>query len=216
MPRLAPSILSADFGRLERDLSEIEEAGAQLVHIDVMDGHFVPNITIGPMVVKAVHAYSELPLDVHLMIDNPEIYLDAFIEAGASQITFHAEATNHAHRLTEHLREAGVRPGIAINPGTPVCVLDSIINWVDYVLVMSVNPGFGGQAFIPGSIQKIAHTRDLIQKMNPEVGIEVDGGITVANASAVIEAGADDLVAGSAVFGGDDTRAAVRSFLEIF
>ena len=199
MPRLAPSILSADFGRLESDLRAVEGAGAGMIHIDVMDGHFVPNITIGPIIVKAVRRYTKLPLDVHLMISDPEKYLDAFVEAGASSITFHAEATAHGHRLAQRIRDAGLGAGIAINPGTPVGALDGIVDFVDYVLVMSVNPGFGGQSFIPDSIAKIAETRELIKNVNPAVEIEVDGGITPDNARAVIDAGADDLV-GTAVF----------------
>ena len=216
MPRLAPSILSADFGRLAAELQAIEEAGAQIVHIDVMDGHFVPNITIGPLIVKAAKKYTDLPLDVHLMISEPERYLDDFIEAGASWLTFHMEATNHAHRLVEHIKGAGVRAGVSINPGTPVGSLDAILKYVDYVLVMTVNPGFGGQSFIDGSLDKIAAVRDLIEATNPAVEIEVDGGVSIANAADIIAAGAETLVAGSAVFGANDVAGAVRGFLDIF
>jgi len=216
MPRLAPSILSADFGRLAQELRMIEEAGAQLVHIDVMDGHFVPNITIGPVVAKAAKEYTDLPLDVHLMISEPEKYLDDFIEAGASWLTFHIEATDHGHRLAEHIKGAGVRAGVSINPGTPVGSLEAILKYVDYVLVMTVNPGFGGQSFIDGSVEKIAAVRDLIEAVNPTVEIEVDGGISLANAAEVIAAGAETLVAGAAVFGADDVAGAVRGFLDLF
>jgi ribulose-phosphate 3-epimerase len=213
---LAPSILSADFGRLEQGLRAIEEAGAQAVHIDVMDGRFVPNITIGPVVVEAVRKYTDLPLDVHLMIENPGDYLDAFIDAGATWISFHAEATNHAHRLSQHLRDRGIKAGIAINPGTPVETLSAMIEHIDFALIMSVNPGFGGQDFIPESLPKIARLRNLIERIDPDVTIEVDGGITVDNAEEVLIAGAEILVAGSAVFGRDDIREAVGDFLEIF
>ncbi len=216
MPRLAPSILSADFGRLAQDLQMIEAAGAQVVHVDVMDGHFVPNITIGPVGAQAVSHNSALPLDVHLMISDPEKYLDAFIAAGAAWLTFHIEATDHAHRLAEHIKGAGVRAGVSINPGTPVSSLEAILKYVDYVLVMTVNPGFGGQSFIDGSLEKIAAVRDLIEIVNPAVEIEVDGGITTSNAAEVLAAGADTLVAGSAVFGADDPAGAVREFLDLF
>ncbi len=214
--RLAPSVLSADFGRLGDDLKSAEKAGADLIHVDVMDGHFVPNITIGPPVVAAIKRYTTLPLDVHLMIENPEAYIDDFIAAGASCLTIHAEATAHAHRCVEKIKGAGVLAGISINPGTPVGALDSIIKHVDLVLIMSVNPGFGGQAFIPSSIEKIQSVSRLIDSNRLDVQIEVDGGITTSNATEVIQAGADILVAGSAVFGTADIARAINSFGEIF
>jgi ribulose-phosphate 3-epimerase len=215
MIKLAPSILSADFGRLADQLLEAEQAGAHLIHVDVMDGHFVPNITIGPAVVKAVDKYTSLPLDVHLMIDSPEKYIDDFIEAGADLLTLHQEATPHAHRLIQRIKKAGVKAGLAINPGTATRVLEDIVHDLDLVTVMSVNPGFGGQTFIHKALKKVSALRRLINEQGLTTEIEVDGGVTLDNAATVIEAGADILVAGSAVFGQPDIRAAVDRFLAI-
>jgi ribulose-phosphate 3-epimerase len=215
MIKLAPSILSADFGRLADQLLEAERAGAHLIHVDVMDGHFVPNITIGPAVVKAVDNYTSLPLDVHLMIDSPEKFIDDFIEAGADLLTFHQEATPHAHRLVQRIKKAGVKAGLAINPGTAARGLEDIIHELDLVTVMSVNPGFGGQTFIHKALKKVSALRRLIDEQDLSTEIEVDGGVTLDNAATVIEAGADILVAGSAVFAQPDIRTAVDRFLGI-
>ncbi|MCK4268690.1 MAG: ribulose-phosphate 3-epimerase [Actinomycetia bacterium] len=215
MKKLAPSILSADFGRLAEQLAEIEEAGAHLVHVDVMDGHFVPNITIGPLVVKAVKKYTNLPLDVHLMIDNPGQYVQSFADAGASSITFHAEAVFDGAELVGEIKSTGTKVGIAINPDTSITVLNGLIADLDQVTIMSVHPGFGGQKFIETSRQKIFEARKLLEANDSLAQIEVDGGITTENAASVIEAGADILVAGAAVFGGAGPAANVKSFLEI-
>lgn len=216
MLRLAPSILSADFGRLESELSLVERAGAQVIHVDVMDGHFVPNITIGPLVVEALRRYTGLPLDVHLMIDNPERYVDAFIDAGADWIAFHTEAAPHAHRLIQRIKNAGKLAGVAVNPGTSLTTIEGVMEYVDYVLIMSVNPGFGGQSFIPGSLEKIAGLRRLLDNGDREIDIEVDGGVTLDNVRSVVDAGARIVVAGSAVFGAQDPARTVGDFLQIF
>ncbi len=198
---IAPSILSADFGRLAEEIVTIEKAGADLVHIDVMDGHFVPNITVGPMVVDAVKMRTSLPLDVHLMIESPERYLEAFIGAGADILTVHVEACPHLHRVLQRIRELGASPSVVLNPHTPLEMIDHVLEDVDMVLLMSVNPGFGGQSFIPAVLQKIESLAERIAARGLEVDIEVDGGVKVANARSVACAGATILVAGSAIFG---------------
>jgi ribulose-phosphate 3-epimerase len=199
--KLAPSILSADFARLGDDVMKAEEAGADWIHVDIMDGHFVPNMTIGPPVVAALRRVTRLPLDVHLMIEQPDRYVDAFADAGADLITVHQEATRHLHRTLEAIRECGARPGVAINPATPSGTLDEILALVDMVLVMTVNPGFGGQRFIRSTLRKIEMLRrSLAERGMPEVEIEVDGGIAPATAPEVTRAGATVLVAGAAVF----------------
>lgn len=199
--KIAPSILSADFGRLAEQIQEAEAGGADWIHVDVMDGHFVPNITIGPLIAAAARQATELPIDVHLMIERPERYVAAFADAGADVITVHVEATPHLHRTAEQIRELGVRAGVAINPGTPVEALTEILPYIDLALVMSVNPGFGGQSYIPSSTTKISRVRRLLDEGGyGAVELEVDGGIaapTIANAAS---AGATVLVAGSAVF----------------
>lgn len=208
---IAPSILSADFGCLAEQVKQAAEGGADLIHVDVMDGHFVPNITIGPLVVEAVKRSTALPLDVHLMIDSPEKYLDHFIEAGASWLSFHAEATNHAHRLIQRIKEyPSVKAGVALNPATPVTYLQYILEDLDFVVVMSVNPGFGGQRFIPSSLNKIEVVRHMIDSQGLDVKIEVDGGISDKNANKVVLKGAEIIVAGSAVFGAKNIPKAVR------
>jgi ribulose-phosphate 3-epimerase len=199
--RIAPSILSADFARLADAVHTAEEAGADWIHVDVMDGHFVPNITIGVPVVAALRRVTKLPLDVHLMIERPDRYVDAFADAGADWLTVHQEADVHLHRTVERIRQKGVRPGVSINPGTPAAVLSEILPYVDMVLVMSVNPGFGGQRFIPTTTQKIATLRRQLDERGLwPIEIEVDGGITPQTAPEVIAAGATVLVAGAAVF----------------
>jgi ribulose-phosphate 3-epimerase len=199
--KIAPSILASDFGRLGQQVAEAEAAGADYIHVDVMDGHFVPNITIGPVVVKAVRGATELPLDVHLMIESPERYLDAFCAAGASNITVHVETCPHLHRTIQQIKELGCRAGVTLNPATSVCSLEQILPYVDLVLVMTVNPGFGGQRFIASMLSKIRRVRAMLDEIDSQAELEVDGGIDPETAPWVVEAGADVLVAGSAIFG---------------
>jgi len=200
--RIAPSILSADFARLGEEVRAIAAAGADYVHIDVMDGHFVPNITIGPMVVKAIRPHTNLPLDVHLMISPADPYLEAFAEAGADILTVHPEAGPHLHRSLQIIRALGKKAGVSLNPATPAKMLDYVLEDVDLVLVMSVNPGFGGQSFIDSQLRKIEAIRKAIDKTGKAIDLEVDGGIDTITARAAVNAGADVLVAGTATFGG--------------
>ncbi|MDH4163138.1 MAG: ribulose-phosphate 3-epimerase [Nitrospirota bacterium] len=209
--KIAPSILSADFSRLGEEIKAVEAAGADLIHIDVMDGHFVPNITIGPLVVQAARKVTKLPLDVHLMIDNPEHYIADFAKAGADYITVHVEAATHLHRLVQNVREhKGVMAGVSLNPATPLETLDYILADIDMVLIMSVNPGFGGQSFIPSALDKIKGLRKMIDDRGLKVEINVDGGVKPENGKEIAAAGADILVAGSAVFGAKDYAAAIK------
>jgi ribulose-phosphate 3-epimerase len=203
--RIAPSILSADFARLGEEVRAIETAGADWVHVDVMDGHFVPNLTIGPMVVKALRPHTTLPLDVHLMISPVDPFLDAFAEAGADIITFHPEAGPHAHRTVQRIKALGKMAGVSLNPATPAKMLDYLIDCVDLVLVMSVNPGFGGQSFIESQLKKITAIRKMIDASGRDIRLQVDGGVDAGNAARIVAAGADVLVAGTATFkGGPD------------
>lgn len=198
---IAPSILSADFGRLADDVREAVDAGADWIHVDVMDGHFVPNITIGPGVTKAVRAATDVPVDVHLMIERPESYIAAFAEAGADVITVHQEACPHLHRTVQQIRELGVRAGVAINPATSVEALSEVLAYVDLVLIMTVNPGFGGQAYIHSCTDKVARVREsLAGAGRTDVDVQVDGGVDASTAPSVVDAGANVLVAGAAVF----------------
>lgn len=199
--RIAPSILASDFGRLAEEVRAAEAAGADWIHVDVMDGHFVPNITLGPAVTAAVRRATALPLDVHLMIEHPERFLRAFVKAGADRITVHQEACADLVDVVERVRELGVRPGVTVRPETPVETLEEIALLVDLILIMSVNPGFGGQEFLPASLDKVARARALVNGVGrPDVDVEVDGGVDVGNARALVDAGATVLVAGSSVF----------------
>jgi ribulose-phosphate 3-epimerase len=208
--RIAPSLLSADFSKLADEIRSIEE-GADLLHIDVMDGHFVPNITIGPIVVKACRAISRLPFDCHLMIEQPQRFIDRFLEAGANMISVHCEAEPHLQRALQMIRDGGAKAGIAINPATPAESLTTAIEFCDFVLVMTVNPGFGGQRFIEPVVPKIRHIAQMIRERGLLVEIEVDGGIDARTAPVVVSAGASILVAGSAIFGHQDRTAAMES-----
>jgi ribulose-phosphate 3-epimerase len=216
MIQIAPSILSADFMRLGEEIHAAAEAGADLLHIDIMDGHFVPNITIGPAVVAAIRRITKLPLDVHLMIEDPDKYLDDFIAAGADCLTVHSEASVHLHRTVQWIREKGIKAGVSINPATPVSQLDSIITDVDLVLIMSVNPGFGGQKFIPATMEKINKAKEMIKAAGSRALIEIDGGVKLDNAKEIADAGADILVMGSAFFESGDYKKTMEKLNENF
>lgn len=211
MGKIAPSILSADFARLGEEVKAVEKAGADYIHVDVMDGHFVPNITIGPLVVEGVHKVTDLPLDVHLMIENPDQYINDFAKAGAGIITVHTEAVNHLHRSVQLIREAGCSTGVSLNPATPLEEIEYVLEDLDMVLIMSVNPGFGGQKFIPGVLPKIKKLREMINKRGLNIDIEVDGGVNSKTIGDVSAAGANIFVAGSAIFNTNDYAAAIRA-----
>ena len=211
MVEIAPSILSADFARLGEDIKAAERGGAGLIHVDVMDGHFVPNITIGPLVVKAARRATALPLDCHLMISDPDRYIAEFARAGASMISVHVEAVAHLHRTISAIRDLGCRPGVVLNPATPIGALEEVLPFVDYVLVMSVNPGFGGQSFIGTCLDKLSRLRGMINSRGLNVQIEVDGGVDINNVTEVVRHGARWIVAGSAVFGKGDAEQATRA-----
>jgi ribulose-phosphate 3-epimerase len=211
MIKISPSILSADFANLESELKRLEDAGADFAHIDVMDGHFVPNISIGAPVVKALYRVTRLPLDVHLMISDPAFYLDDFIKAGASFITIHTECVSNVRETLTRIKEAGIYAAVSIKPGTPADVINEYIDILDMVLVMTVEPGFGGQKFIEACLPKIAQVRGIIDAKNPKCLLEIDGGVTPENAPRAVSAGANVLVAGSSVFGAPDIKAAVSA-----
>ena len=212
---IAPSILAADFASLGEGIRAVERGGATLLHVDVMDGHFVPNISIGVPVVASLRKATRMPLDVHLMIESPELYIEAFAKAGADMISVHQEATPHLDRALSMIREHGCRPGAVINPATPVLMLSEVLGNVDYVLVMSVNPGFGGQKFIPGSLEKIRELKRIRERYNQSFRIEVDGGIGTDNVTELVRAGADILVAGTSIFHTPDAAQAVRTMKEM-
>jgi ribulose-phosphate 3-epimerase len=212
--RIAPSILSADFAALGAAIAAAEKGGADLIHVDVMDGHFVPNITIGPVVVKSLKRVAHVPLDVHLMIADPDRYAEAFVEAGAHMLSVHVEVLPHLHRTISFIKSLGAKAGVVLNPSTPVCSLEEIAGDVDFVLVMSVNPGFGGQKFIPRSVEKVAAVRGLLDRAANPAPIEIDGGIDLSNVGRVIDAGVEIVVAGSAIFNASDPAAATRALKE--
>ena len=210
--QLAASILSADFANLGRDVAAVERGGADLIHVDVMDGHFVPNITIGVPVVRALKRVATRPLDVHLMIESPDQYLDAFVAAGADMVSVHVEAVTHLHRTITHIRKLGAKAGAVLNPATPASMLEDIAGDLDFVLVMSVNPGFGGQAFIPHALDKLVRVRRVLDAARSHAAIEIDGGIDASNAADAVAAGATILVAGNAIFGtSSDAEVATRT-----
>lgn len=211
MVKIAPSILAADFTRLGEEIAQVEAAGADLLHVDVMDGHFVPNLTIGPPVIRAIKAVTQLPLDVHLMVEQPDALLPDFIDAGSDNLTVHVEACRHLHRTIQSIKDAGVRASVVLNPATSLHALDEILPDVHMVLLMSVNPGFGGQRFLPATLDKIRTLRTQIKERQLPVAIEVDGGVKADNAAEICAAGADVLVAGTAIFGQPDYGAAIRA-----
>ena len=215
MKKIAPSILSADFSKLGEEILAVEEAGADLIHIDVMDGHFVPNITIGPVVIASLRKVTNLPFDVHLMIESPERFIEAFAAAGSDMITVHVEATDHLHRTITLIKEQGIKAGVSLNPATPLTRIEQIIEDVDLLLVMTVNPGFGGQKFIENMLPKIQKARDMINTISPDVLLEVDGGTTLNNIKSIADAGADIIVAGASVFKSEDYHQAIGKMKEV-
>ena len=210
MGKIAPSILSADFAKLGEEVKAVEKAGADYIHVDVMDGHFVPNITIGPLVVEGVKKETTLPLDVHLMIENPDMYINDFAKAGADIITVHAEAVNHLHRSIQLIRDAGCKTGVSLNPATPLEAIEYVLEELDMVLIMTVNPGFGGQKFIRGMLPKIKKLREMIKDRGLDIDIEVDGGVNASTIADVSAAGANIFVAGSAVFNKENYAEAIK------
>ena len=214
MVKIAPSILTADFAHLAQEIEQLETGGADLLHVDVMDGHFVPNLTIGPPVIKAIRAVTRLPLDVHLMVDEPDALLPAFIDAGSDNLTVHVEACRHLHRTIQSIKEAGVQASVVLNPATSLCMLHEILPDVHMVLLMSVNPGFGGQSFIPSTLDKIRALKQEITARHLDVAIEVDGGVKIDNARMIRAAGADVLVVGTAIFDQQDYGQAIRALRE--
>jgi len=214
MVKIAPSILSADFARLGEDIVAAEKAGADMIHVDVMDGHFVPNITIGPPVVKSVKKIASIPLDVHLMIEDPDKYIKDFADSGADIITVHEEASVHLHRTLQNIKECGVKAAVSLNPATPISNVELVLPYVDMVLIMSVNPGFGGQKFIPEALTKIEQLKKMINEKGLNIEIEVDGGVTVENVAEVHRAGADIVVMGSAFYNSENYEETVKAVRE--
>ncbi|MCD4793167.1 MAG: ribulose-phosphate 3-epimerase [Bacteroidales bacterium] len=214
MKKIAPSLLSANFSNLEKDIKMVESGGAHLLHIDVMDGHFVPNITIGPVVVEAINEVASIPLDVHLMIEDPEYYVDAFIDAGADYLTVHVEAAPHLHRVIQKIKSRGIKAGVSLNPHTPLSSIENILQDIDLVLIMSVNPGFGGQSFIPNSLEKIKKLKQMLVENDAlHIEIEVDGGIKLENIKAAADAGCDIFVSGSSIFKADDPESTINKMI---
>jgi ribulose-phosphate 3-epimerase len=213
MVEIAPSILSADFRRLGEQIAEVEQAGASYIHVDVMDGHFTPNLTVGPFIVEWVRKATKLPIDAHLMIENPDNFIGPFARAGANMISVHPEATYHLDRTLNHIRQAGCQAGVVLNPATPLAMIEEVVAEVDYVLLMSVNPGFGGQKFIPSSLDKLRRLRNLIRMKSSPARIEIDGGVGLNNVAEVVAAGAEILVAGSAVFGAENPAEALKELM---
>ncbi|WP_366249898.1 ribulose-phosphate 3-epimerase [Terribacillus aidingensis] len=211
MTKIAPSILSADFANLANEIRDVEKGGADYIHVDVMDGHFVPNITIGPLIVEAIRPVTKLPLDVHLMIENPDRYIEEFVKAGADIITVHQEACIHLHRTIMMIKEQGVRAGVVLNPATPVSLIEEMLPELDMVLLMTVNPGFGGQRFIPSVLKKVEELSKLREALELDFEIEIDGGVNIETAGLCTDAGADVLVAGSAVYNQEDRAAAIAA-----
>jgi len=214
MIKIAPSILSADFSKLAQEVKDVEQGGADYIHIDVMDGHFVPNITIGPLIVEAIRPVTSLTFDVHLMIENPEKYIADFVKAGSDIITIHAESTHHLHRAIYQIKESNLQAGVVINPATPVEMIRDVLSDVDLVLLMTVNPGFGGQKFIPNVLKKIKQIKDWKDEFGYSFEIEVDGGVNIETAKACVEHGANVLVAGSAIFNEKDRKSAIQAILQ--
>lgn len=214
MTKIAPSILSADFANLANEIRDVEKGGADYIHVDVMDGHFVPNITIGPLIVEAIRPVTKLPLDVHLMIENPDQYIESFIKAGADIITVHQEACVHLHRTIMMIKEQGVKAGVVLNPATPVSLIEEILPELDMVLLMTVNPGFGGQRFIPSVLKKVEELSRLREALELDFEIEIDGGVNIETAGLCTDAGADVLVAGSSVYNQEDRAAAIAAIRE--
>ncbi|MBE9547167.1 MAG: ribulose-phosphate 3-epimerase [Proteobacteria bacterium] len=215
MKKIAPSILSADFSKLGEEILAVEEAGADIIHIDVMDGHFVPNVTIGPVVIASLRKVTNLPFDVHLMIENPERFIEDFASAGSDMITVHVEAANHLHRTVSLIKEQGIKAGVSLNPATPLTQIEQIMEDIDLLLLMTVNPGFGGQKFIENMLPKITNARDMINKISPGVLLEVDGGTTLNNLKSIADAGADIIVAGASVFKSEDYHQTIGKMKEI-
>ncbi len=205
--KIAPSLLSADFSRLKEDITLVEKGGADVLHVDVMDGHFVPNITFGPFIVKAIKKCASIPLDVHLMIENPERYIEDFAKAGSDYITVHVEACTHIHRVLQQIKSTGAKVGVSLNPGTPLSSIEEVLEDVDLILIMSVNPGFGGQSFIPGALDKIRRLRQMLTERGLDhVEIEIDGGVKLDNIAEVAEAGVDIFVSGSGIYRAEDPK----------
>lgn len=215
MNRLAPSILSADFSKLGEQVAQIENAGAQVIHVDVMDGHFVPNISFGAVVMKSLLGKTKLPFDVHLMIENPDQFLEDFATDNTETITVHVEACPHLHRTIQHIKSLGIKAGVSLNPATPVSALDAIIEDIDQVLIMSVNPGFGGQKFILSTLEKIKAIKEMKEKRNPKLEISLDGGVTLENIKTITDAGVELVIAGSTVFFAPDIEKRVKELLEL-